>query len=875
MSHDIILAVKLVRRRIIISSLITHLLALIAAWLLSFILLLHTMKLSGQHLFDGIGLTVLFALTIAVVLSYILRFIRLVRMNERGLARYIESEVVKLGIVVSGTVELLRKIQNGASKELAAQYGCLSARKLADAISHKRLFESAKYSAILSIFSITFLVVVCNVNHFSSAEWLRLFSIPNIVRDSKTIPDETKTAKAKLFLGNINVSYVYPAYTRLPSKTDSLTAGRIKAVRGTGVRFSALIGGGNAVLKAKIAGGETIALSQNDRSILAEFTILRNGALELYAHTDSSEAALVFRDSVICEIDRSPTVSLASAAPLTNIRRRDKISLLCRANDDYGLRSMRLIFLQGEHEGFQNIGINKGIISYNGETELDLSLQSVNQDEDAFVIAEVTDNDAVSGFKSSRSQPVRIGIINEKRVREELNARLKELESKLLHLLADHLEDGFTGQNNPASVRKKSARFDSETYAITSLVLSILVDLKESDDVFSDDLFETLETFNARIGAASDNRRNIVNMSYGSAKFDSLIIRAEEGEINELEDVLIRIDDFKKAESINEVMDISDELNRRGRELSHKLEKLSDSEKIQELAKEFRELQKDLQNLLEKLTNKDTKSGLPEEFLNTDALKQFPSDDLMQMLKDIVEALKSGDTKAAQAAMEKLRDLLDKMASSVASAQSSYENSQFEKEMESMQQMVDNLDKLIDKQTRLNLAAEKSDTSDHDSADKLASMQQAILQGMQGLKGELEGMGKGGESGMGSELQKEAASAISGLGSSYNEMSAYKIPSSLPHAKKGLYHMSRLKEGLKQGMNDKMRNSMGGSCPRGSGSTRGSSRGGRSGTSVGRIELVPDGKEGKIRSLIRDAVKEEGPNLYQHENRKYYEEIGN
>jgi hypothetical protein len=298
--------------------------------------------------------------------------------------------------------------------------------------------------------------------------------------------------------------------------------------------------------------------------------------------------------------------------------------------------------------------------------------------------------------------------------------------------------------------------------------------------------------------------------------------------------------------------------------------------------------------------DKDNKSALPDEFLNQDGLKQLPADELSEILDKIQEALKNGDTKAAEALMAKLRDLMDQMASTVASAESNYYNEEYERKMEVMRNALKDLDKLIERQTKLNSESEKrssmnademrkmmeemmksqqlSDSALVDALMKMAGEQGSIFKKMEGMSKGLEGMDGGTEgSGNDGNMGNDMKGALSGLGSSYNQMSKFNLPGSMPSAQKGLYHMMRLKEGIKESMNSMSKGGKSGqgSCPMGSQPDRGNKKGGRSGTATGKIELVPENKQGKMRDLIRDAIKEEGPKNYQNENRKYYEQIGN
>ncbi|MBL8026764.1 MAG: hypothetical protein JNL74_10160 [Fibrobacteres bacterium] len=866
-----------------------------------FVLLLHIFKAAGPSVLGGIGifLTAAAAVIVFAVAAYKLSV--LLKPSGRAFARALEERLPELGTTVSHTAELEQELQPGASQVLAVKYVKDTERRLSAALKKSSLIEGCRYFFI-ALTSLAFLLVALfKLNGSLLNGWQVMYNmLPQIEsRENRALPD---VKLPPVVLGNIFIRYEYPAYSGITPKEDSLTAGRIRALKGTAITMRATVSRQIEGIKARTSGGETIPVKTEGRNILLTMSVFRSDALEIFTQADSGKQLTIFRDTVIADPDMHPSIDLIANSPLTELRKKERIQLTCRASDDFGLRFLRLIVVQGERETEEKIALTRLQRDFRGDVELDLSRFVINPGEGAYVVAEVTDNDAVSGYKRVRSAPLALTVMDEAKVKEEFNVRLKELESKMVNLLADHLEFGFVQGFAREKARHISAALDAKTYSLMQLTAILLSDMKFSDDIMSDDIYSALETFAARLGAAADSRRNAADkVSYGGER-ESELFAAEEREIKELEDIIIKLDDIRSDEKVDDIMEIADELNRRGRELSEKMKNMKDSEKIRELKNELAKLQKDLADLFNKLMDKDNKSGLPEEFLNDDALKQLPMDQLSETLDKIQKALEAGDTKTAEAEMAKLRDLMDQMASSVASAESNYQNEEFERRMEILQNAMKDLDKLIERQSKLNSQSEKrlaenaeelrkmmeemmkngalSDSALAAALAKMAGEQGSIMKKMEALAKGLEGMegGPEGESGEGGQMEGDMKGAMSGLGSSYNQMSKYNLPGSIPSAQKGLYHMMRLKEGLKESMNSMSKGRKSGSGQggaMGSKPDRGNRKGGKSGTATGPIELVPEGKQGKMREMINDAIKEEAPKNYQNENRKYYEQLGN
>jgi hypothetical protein len=156
---------------------------------------------------------------------------------------------------------------------------------------------------------------------------------------------------------------------------------------------------------------------------------------------------------------------------------------------------------------------------------------------------------------------------------------------------------------------------------------------------------------------------------------------------------------------------------------------------------------------------------------------------------------------------------------------------------------------------------------------KMANQQGGVLGKMKGmgesLKSMLEGLGPEGQS-----IAESMEGAMSGLGSSFSQMSQYNLPSALPSGKSGLYYMMRMRDGLKQGLKQMQQGN--GMCAfPGLPFQMGRGKNGRSGLSEGPVEIGKEGEGGRFKQMIKDAIKEKGPEQYDKDNKKYYEQLGN
>ena len=323
------------------------------------------------------------------------------------------------------------------------------------------------------------------------------------------------------------------------------------------------------------------------------------------------------------------------------------------------------------------------------------------------------------------------------------------------------------------------------------------------------------------------------------------------------------------------------------KQLEEKMARGSLDEKMRALQEQFEALKQALAELFNEIAKNRKESLLPREFLNADALKNLPADRISEALRRIQEAINSGDADKAYAEMLKLRDLMDQMYAALNSAADEFLAESTRRQMAAMQKALSKLEHLIERQTKLNTRGDELlgelgndlkrylEVPHQGNMGEMANEEGGLLEKLEamaaGLKGMLEGMGKAGE-GMCENLD----GAQSGLGSAFNRMSRYNLPAAMPSAKSGLYHMMRLKEGLGQAMMQMKQGASMCMMPYGLSPRRGRFREGRMGITEGDVEMDQDkNKLGRMREMIKEAIQEEGPEAYERENKKYYEDLGN
>ena len=170
-------------------------------------------------------------------------------------------------------------------------------------------------------------------------------------------------------IGAVNISYTYPAYTKLPARTRQLGPdGVVRAYEGTQVTLSIAsnrpLSGGELRL-----GAEKIAMNAggDPQSALGEFTVTQPGDLEArIVDIERNPSSDVFRGRIEIQPDTKPRIAVVSPGRQSFAIPSAQIPIEIEAQDDLGVANITLFrSLNGSND------LSKTIFnSYGGETQV-------------------------------------------------------------------------------------------------------------------------------------------------------------------------------------------------------------------------------------------------------------------------------------------------------------------------------------------------------------------------------------------------------------------------------------------------------------------------------------------------------------------------
>ncbi|MCK5597419.1 MAG: hypothetical protein KAJ04_08230, partial [Candidatus Eisenbacteria sp.] len=223
-------------------------------------------------------------------------------------------------------------------------------------------------------------------------------------------PTYKVTVVERPFVTSIRLDYHFPRYSGLLPRTVDENNGDITALRGTrvGVRITA----SKPLTRAALVldGGERIPMSQLEpRSFEATIAVRGDGeySIEL-ADTDGLTNPAPPTYSIVAIRDERPLVRIVEPGEDREAPRGMMLPVVMSAVDDYGISALSLRYsLEGSSdEGIvrlEELGVG-GPRELSRETAWDLSETGLLPGRSLVYYAEVTDNDQVTGPKSSRSE---------------------------------------------------------------------------------------------------------------------------------------------------------------------------------------------------------------------------------------------------------------------------------------------------------------------------------------------------------------------------------------------------------------------------------------------------------------------------------------
>ncbi len=499
-------------------------------------------------------------------------------------------------------------------------------------------------------------------------------------------------------VGDVRITYEYPPYTGLPSRTIEGSTGDIVAVKGTRVKIetSPLRKSRQALLLLGEAGeiGEIPARLQKGK-ITALLTLMESGTYRFWLQPLLGRAVREQRGHRMeAEADRPPRVEIHGPADRLELPTPRPIEVGFAADDDFGLAMVELVFrVDDAPEQRQLLKDARGARLAQGRTLWDPARLGLSAGSRIAYRVEARDRDEISGAKTGTSRTLYVVIA---RPEEGIDSRLGRQREVMEHLtgdLANRLEmparaapPGGTGARRVTAVPAEAGAFaDAETrltnYATIHeaeeahlALLGRLLDDDRREGALGKGLRAALIGMADRLGRLLREEKDALGMTReGAARARAVtaslskLDAQRERHVTELEKDVLQLDDLIGRQRLEDLAAVGRELtdaHLRLKDLMERYAATKDESLRRQLEREVRELRARIGDLAQKIANLKTRNEVPDEWRNLPDTKELA--DRVRKLDDLLAA---GDPAAMSRALDQLgkdlrslRQMLDENA---------------------------------------------------------------------------------------------------------------------------------------------------------------------------------------------------------------------
>ena len=475
-------------------------------------------------------------------------------------------------------------------------------------------------------------------------------------------------------IANVQLVLYPPAYTALASV--SVPEGSIEGLKGSMLRLDAVTT--KAVAKAEIVmdDGKKVPLKIDGRKLQANLVLFQSQSYRIQV-----EDAHGFRNAPITyelrvKPDGFPTVDLLQPTEDLEINGDEVLTLEYGARDDFGIAEIALVIKVGDREDkiiLQKDEAKRLIVRE--QYKWDLGRLALRESDEAVFFLQVFDNDTISGPKIGTSRSIRLKPKNLKGEHQQVAEMIRDLNNRMVDLLADHLETPVPGDKPTAPAQEGDKKFEQNLADARKHTEEIM--RRAEKDRMSD--FATWSDLEALKRNLEFTQNELLRKQEQAASSDEKL-KARDDIATELERMSLLSEDIGKRMKAQELASTAQDLARSQERLMDSLEKLQSGDKnLDGLMKQIAELSKTLDALQRAAA--ELSQQMPEDFMNAETMQGLGFDDMQRALEEIRKKLMQGDLEGAR---QLARELFNQMAQMVAALQNA-QRSQMASSMGRMQ----------------------------------------------------------------------------------------------------------------------------------------------------------------------------------------------
>ena len=658
----------------------------------------------------GIGLLATMAIGLVAVLSFIVwRWQRLLA-TPRAIAHWVDTVH---GSAESGSLlaafELARdRGQFGESPRLAdaGVEAVVENIPTAQTSAVRAIWTRVRRSMVLPSVPVAGLaVLVLLAPGVVMTPWRAMTDLDQIEEVLAPVPPEPR-------LGDIRLTYRFPAYSRRPPRTVEAPSGFIRALPGTEVEIttSARRSIREAELLVTHGDGENpqrISVRADGRRLKATLVVSRAGRYRFrIVGADGVRREERRGHEIELEADDAPVVELLrpSESPL-EVNERDRISLVFSARDDFelGEASVHWRVLGSTREGHVRLtSAPAGRRRYRGEAPFDLAGLEFRPGDRVAYTVEVRDNDTVNGPKVGASATQELRIYSKRDHHARVVALQQKVLDELVHVLGDNLDSAFENFDAPQRYEELLTAADGIVRRARALdpVMREAVEAIRRDPLGRNQVAQAFERARRELFTVTTRKRRSVRAAARVFKkggrsdrnLGGRIRRRQASMVQSLEKNVVYLADLLNDQRLIDAEALTQELRAQQEALREAIQEYKDAptdEKRAAIAEAIQEIRNRINEITRQLAQ--LRDSIPQDFVNRDALQPESTEADMEAVEQMLE---DGDLDAALDALDNMLQRTERMLSQLQEGRETLQSREYSEIQQRAQQLYDDLQKL-------------------------------------------------------------------------------------------------------------------------------------------------------------------------------------
>lgn len=497
---------------------------------------------------------------------------------------------------------------------------------------------------------------------------------------------------------DIELTYVYPAYTGLPTKTVPGTTGDISAPPGTEVQLKTRADR-DVVKAAIVVDNEPRELAvSGKRDLTGKLIVTKPGSyrfrfLDKRGHTVAEGPPI----PIAVEADAPPKVTLYAPAPEIEVDPRGDVTVRYDAQDDYGLQSVDLVYkIGGAPEQRLSLGHGPAAAKHaSGDYTWSMAPLGLSAGDHVTYRVEARDTDTVNGPKLGKSREQVLKVYSEAEHHRLALQRVEKLWESMIGQLAGNLDapdrsspETFSrsGKNGPGAFLEAASdgAVDTRAQQLVGELLDAAADLRKDRAAPKEiprALTNIVGTLQPSTQSLADARSMLSRWSRPGVPDPAAVRRlkgAAEAQIAELEKDTIYLEKLLDHRRIEDLQALAKDLAAKRRDLANLLQqyqKAPDEKTKAAIIQELARLKERIGELMARMA--ELSRSISDEHMNADALEQMAKQEsMLGALDKVQQLLNQGKVDEAMKELQRLGDEMDQLQQGLQKAKGGFDQRQ-------------------------------------------------------------------------------------------------------------------------------------------------------------------------------------------------------